>query len=207
MVMTDSTLPIPAAELDRPKLTMPDDEAGAVRDAFSQAGVILEYGSGGSTVMAAEMTGKCVFSVESDRDWLNQMQLWFEANPPAADLTLHHADIGPTKSWGYPQGNEGLRLWPGYAISVWDRPNFLHPDVVLIDGRFRQACFLTTIFRIQRPVTVLWDDYVPRSAYHRIEQFFRPSRHVGRMAIFNVEPTPIPADRLGLIVETYLRPF
>jgi protein O-GlcNAc transferase len=36
------------------------------------------------------------------------------------------------------------------------------PDVVLIDGCFRVACFLACWANIQRPTTVIFDDYTER---------------------------------------------
>lgn len=192
--------------IERPKLTLPEAETAAVTAAYGQSGVILEYGSGGSTVLGAEMAGKVLFSVESDADWLAMMRSWFDANPPKARLVLHHGDVGPTKEWGAPKDNVAFRQWPAYPIGVWDRPDFLHPDLVLIDGRFRAACFLTTLFRITRPVTVLWDDYTLRPGYHLMESFCPPVRTIGRMAEFHLTPTAIPAEKLGLILSTYLRP-
>jgi len=193
-------------KIERPKLTLPEAEAAALTEAYARAEVILEYGSGGSTAMAAEMPGKHVFSVESDADWLAMMRSWFDAHPPKAQLVLHHGDIGPTKEWGAPKDNAGFRQWPSYPIGVWDRPDFVQPDLVLIDGRFRAACFLTTLFRITKPVRLLWDDYTLRPGYHLMERFCPPVRTIGRMAEFHLTPTAIPAEKLGLILTTYLRP-
>lgn len=197
--------PVPKSDV-APKLTFPEAEADALRAAYAEADVILEYGSGGSTELAARMPGKTVFSVENNAGWLRGMKRWFEAHPPEAALTLHYAETGNCGDWGFPRNARRFRIWPLYATSVWDLPGFVHPDVVLIDGRFRAACFLTTLFRISRPVTVLWDDYAGRDSYHEIEQFCPPTGTIGRMAVFNAEPTPIPAEKLGLILTTYLRP-
>ena len=57
-----------------PRLTLPPEAAVALADAYADAGVILEYGSGGSTVLAAGMAGRTVFSVESDAAWLREMR-------------------------------------------------------------------------------------------------------------------------------------
>ena len=196
--MTDHTTP-------RPKLTLPPFEAAAVIKAYEKAHVILEYGSGGSTVVAAELPGKVVFSVESSADWLADMQSYFVQNPPKATLHLHHGDIGPTKDWGKPIDERQMRKWPGYPLSVWDLPQFLHPDVVLIDGRFRAACFLTCLFRCTRPTTVLWDDYIDRAFYHRVEALVAPTEMIGRMARFDIVPMAVPADRLSWVLDIYLR--
>ena len=186
-------------------ITLPPTEEAAVRLYYAKAGVILEYGSGGSTVIAAELPGKVIFSVESDVKWLAGMQGYFEANETASEVVMHHGKVGRTKEWGFPQTEEQFRKWPGYSLSVWDLPGFVHPDVVLIDGRFRPACFLSVLFKITQPTTVLWDDYIDRPAYHEVEALAKPTEMIGRMARFELTPTPIPADRLLWILQTYLR--
>lgn len=190
-----------------PELTLPEAEAEAVRAAYDRAACILEYGSGGSTVIASERPGKTVFSVESDAAWAAGLDGWFAANPPLSRPVIHHADIGPTREWGKPADDSAFRRWPGYALSVWDRPDFAHPDVVLIDGRFRPACFLTVAFRITRPVTVLFDDYADREAYHTVETLAQPVARIGRMACFELSPMPFPADRMAWVIAQYLRPL
>ena len=197
--MTDTT-PV------RPELTLPLAEAEAVRAGFAQANVILEYGSGGSTVLAAELPGKVTFSVESDAEWLAKMQAYFTAFEPVSPVHLHFGDIGPTRAWGHPKDEVAFRKWPDYPMSVWALPGFLHPDLVLIDGRFRAACFLTCLFRSSKPMTVLWDDYIDRPFYHRVEELVKPAQIIGRMARFEILPTPLPIDRLAWVIETYLRP-
>lgn len=190
---------------NRPIVTLPEDEAEALANALRKASVVLEYGSGGSTAMAAEM-GKVVISVESDAEWLDGMKDWFLRHPPKSDVVLHHADIGPTGKWGMPTGQKAFRKFPGYALDIWDHPRFQHPDLVLIDGRFRPACLLATAFRITRPVTVLFDDYAEREPYHAIEALFQPTAHHGRMAEFHLKPTTIPADKLAWVLGWFLKP-
>lgn len=190
----------------RPKLTMPEDAAQAVRLAYAEASVILEYGSGGSTVIAAEMPGKTVFSVESDKKWLAMMQGYFAQNPPLANLVMQHANIGPTKEWSFPANEKKFRSWPGYPLSVWDLPGFVHPEVVLIDGRFRAGCFLSVLFKISKPTLVLWDDYIDRPNYHEVESLVRPIAMIGRMAMFELTPMAVPPERLLWIIQTFLFP-
>ncbi|WP_101069146.1 hypothetical protein [Roseovarius salinarum] len=187
---------------------MPEAEAEALRDVYARAGTILEYGSGGSTVMAAEMSGKTVFSVESDRDWVRMMRAWFAENPPAdgSEVDVIWADIGETRQWGHPKGNAAWRRYHRYPLEVWQLPEFRQPDVVFVDGRFRTGCALAAAFLSTAPVRVLVDDYAPRKRYHRIEDYLGAPRMLGRMAEFEVEPMPVPADRLLEIVEMMTRP-
>lgn len=191
--------------ITRPKLTMPKAEASALRTAYAAADVVLEYGSGGSTVMAADL-GKQVISVESDPGWAAMMQGWFKANPAKAPVQIVHADIGPTRDWGYPKTEEEFRKWPDYAMKVWDMLGPLHPDVVLVDGRFRLACFLTTAYRITRPVTLFFDDYTPRTAYHKAEEICRPTALIGRMARFDLTPTPLTVADVRHYMRALLQP-
>lgn len=158
---------------------------------YNRAETILEYGSGGSTVVAAERpAGRC-FSVESDKDWALGVSNWIDQNVPGNSVTVHHADIGATGKWGYPNPKKRYdrQKYLEYTQSVWARPDFVHPDLVLIDGRYRVGCFLSVIAKIEKPTTILFDDYTMRRHYHVVERIFKPSQIVGgRMAVFEVEP-------------------
>jgi hypothetical protein len=189
----------------RPVLTLPPEAAEAVRESYARAATILEYGSGGSTLIAAEL-GRRVFSVESDAAWLAGMQAWFAANPPAGEVTMHHGDVGQTGGWGKPLGTAAARKYSGYATSVWDRADFVAPDVVLVDGRFRVACFVTTFLRTARPLRLLFDDYVGRPHYHVVERLSVPVAHAGRMAIFDLQPAALPRAEFGWIAASFADP-
>ena len=187
----------------RPDLTFPDAEANHVRAAYRDARAILEYGSGGSTVVAAEMAGKYVLSVESDRDWAMQLQLYLDdANPPSP-ATVWHVDIGETGDWGRPRDHRAWRQFPNYALGIWDEPFFRHPDVILIDGRFRAACLMAALLRVERPVRVLFDDYFDRDRYHVVEEVIRPSAQIGRMAEFAVAPGQASRAALTQLVTSF----
>jgi hypothetical protein len=200
--------PLTDSALERPGLTLPEAEAEALRAAYEDASVILEYGSGGSTVMAAEMPGKTVFSVESDKDWAEDMRRWFADNPPAEGSTVDviWSDIGPTKTWGHPQDDSEWRRWPRYPLGVWRDKAFRQPDVVLVDGRFRIGCALAAAFLTRAPLTVLFDDYGARPRYARVEDWLGQPLMIGRMAVFEVVPTPIDPDRLLQVVQFMQRP-
>jgi hypothetical protein len=195
--------------LVRPELTLPDTEAAVLRAAYAGAASILEYGSGGSTVMAAEMPGKAIWSVESDPVWAQMMRNWFTVNPPAAgsEVDIIWSDIGPTKEWGHPVGHSECQRFARYPLEVWDLSGFIPPDVVLVDGRFRAGCVLATAFRTSRLVTVFVDDYTSRPQNHVIETFVgAPVATIGRMVQFDITPMAVPADRLLKIIQLMQRP-
>lgn len=185
----------------QPELTLPAAEAAALRAAYAGAGTVLEYGSGGSTVMAAEL-GAEVWAVESDAAWAEMMA----GTLAGQKAHILHVDIGPTGDWGHPTDASAARSWPEYSLKIWDLPGFLHPDVVLVDGRFRLGCFLTVAYRITRPVTLFFDDYVPRAAYHKAETLARPTQVIGRMARFDLNPTPLTPDRIRAYTRALMQP-
>lgn len=191
--------------VSRPELTMPEAEAAALRMAYEEASCILEYGSGGSTVLASELTDKRIVSVESDPDWAAMMRAWFVQNPGASAVDLRHVDIGATKDWGHPVDSAQWRKYPAYPLKVWEQD--IAPDVVLVDGRFRAGCALATAFRTQKPVTLLFDDYAPRKAYHAVEEFLGQPEKIGRLAVFDISPMPVPADRLLRVIELMCAPL
>lgn len=190
----------------RPELTLPEAEAALLAETYAAGRVILEYGSGGSTVLAGEMAGKTVTSVESDWAWVVRMRAWFVDHPPVSPVRVHHAAIGPTRDWGYPKTPRNHIRWAAYPVEIWDEADFSAPDVVLIDGRFRMACLLTVLLKATRPVTVLWDDYADRPHYHRVEELVQPALLAGRMARFDLTPTPLPPAALRLLADSYLDP-
>ncbi|MEB8389343.1 hypothetical protein OO012_19170 [Rhodobacteraceae bacterium KMM 6894] len=196
------------APIARPELTMPAAEAAHVASAYADANVILEYGSGGSTVLASELPGKTVFSVESDQAWAEMMRGWFAQNPPVAGsyVDVIWADVGETGEWGKPVNTREWRRYPEYPLKVWQLPEFRQPDVVLVDGRFRPGCAMAAAFLTKRPITLLVDDYKRRKGYHAIEEFLGTPHLIGRMAEFQVAPMPVPADRLLTIIKMMTRP-
>lgn len=192
----------------RPDLTMPEAEAELLRQHYEDADVILEYGSGGSTVMASEMEGKHITSVESDKAWWKMMMEWFETNPASKGSTVDmlYADIGPTREWGHSKDERSWKQFAQYPLAVWEMDELRAPDVVLVDGRFRVGCALATAYNIKQSTVLLFDDYTPRKWMHATENFLGQPEITGRMATFKLEPQPFPTGRMLEIIDYMLRP-
>ncbi|TDQ54559.1 hypothetical protein [Phaeovulum veldkampii] len=186
-------------------LCFPEGESLFLRKAYTSAHVILEYGSGGSSILASEQPGKLVFSVESDRNWAIRLQAEIDARDLLSPAHLYHVDIGPTGEWGRPVSPDAWTRFHRYPLAIWDEPFFRQPDVVLIDGRFRPACFMAVLLRTRKPVTVLFDDYTTRPAYHSVEDFLTPSEIVGRMAVFEVAPRTWDATEAPALMDHFFR--
>lgn len=149
--------------------------------------VFLEYGAGGSTVFAAMNGAGSIFSVESDRFFLEAVSDRLSGiKAVSTDFHQVYVDLGPTGDWGVPTDKTTAERWPNYCVKVWEE--FLSssnsPDLVLIDGRFRVACFLASLLFAKEGCTILFDDYVNRPNYHIVERFLKPASVSGRMAEF-----------------------
>lgn len=180
---------------------MPEAEKQYLTTVYERAQVILEYGSGGSTRVAAAMPGKYIMSVESDLQWVRDLR--HELADAKSPVVLQHVDIGETGPWGRPVNDASWRVYHNYPNSVWDQPWFRQPDVVLIDGRFRTACLAAVVMHTAKQVTVLFDDYGVRERYQLIEKIIKPRRMIGRLAEFSIKPNTFKPAQIGALVEQF----
>ena len=85
----------------------------------------LEYGSGGSTYFASSIPNLKVYSVESDKDFKENLEKDIENNPDRKNNPkLYHVDIGKTSKWGFPTkktSENKKHLFKDYPLSVWDK--------------------------------------------------------------------------------------
>ena len=153
----------------------------------------LEYGTGGSTYLAAKLGVRFV-AVDSDKFYLKSVRkkITRDGLARSAIQTFHYADIGLTEYFGRP-----FREWRASAkrLEKFRRysdppPQCLEgetlPDLVLVDGRFRVACALKALrmLRLTRDWTIAVDDYAGRPEYGVIAEFAELDCYVGRMAVF-----------------------
>lgn len=71
-------------------------------------------------------------------------------------------------------------------------------NTILIDGRFTIASFDVSAALTKRPLSIFFDDYVDRSAYHVVEKILKPVIIVGRAACFDISPGLISVDQFLL---------
>lgn len=162
-------------------------------DRLAAAGSYLEFGTGGSTLLAAKR-GLPFIAVESDPFFLRAVKRKVRDIGALDEARQHylHADIGLTEAWGaplmqYPRPDRITR-WRGYPLAPWQALAAMPgPHLILVDGRFRVACALAAAkFLIGRDGEVLFDDYADRPYYHVVERYLEPVERVGRMARFKV---------------------
>jgi hypothetical protein len=140
-----------------------------------------EFGSGGSTRLAALAGFDHIVSVESDPAWADKVR----ADPDVAAAirarraSVLHADIGPVGAWGNPADRSALDRWPGYIACMWEEwdRRGCFPELVLVDGRFRVACATSVALAHaarggEPPVVMLHDVSDRRPGYRRVFDCF-----------------------------------
>ena len=188
-----------------PDLPQFDKEGSAYfMDRIVNSKSYLEYGCGGSTVVAANLK-KHFVSVESDPFYLNAVRKKIKGDAVSGQLI--YANIGLTSEWGRPlikrQTSRRLKRWANYAAIPW---TFIKlesmPDTILVDGRFRVLCALYSIRQLQgREFEILFDDYTDRSNYREVERFAALHAMHGRMAIF--KPAVVDLRALSESIEKF----
>ena len=174
---------------DQPEEMKPSLDPGgleALTEHLSKCDYYLEYGCGGSTVLAAKSGVKHIIAVDTALEWLGSVEN--STSGLGATTTLMHCDLGPVKAWGFPVDKKHIAKFHRYAILPWDeaRASGMEPQVVFIDGRFRVACFLYSLMAAKPGTTILFDDYMNRPHYHVVEEYCPRVEARGRMGVFVV---------------------
>ncbi|WP_156356836.1 hypothetical protein [Sphingomonas sp. Leaf38] len=160
-----------------------------LKDKLTASECYLEYGSGGSSRLAARLKVPYIFSVESDVVYGKAVRRFVSRDLGKSKFKMYCPDIGPTGDWGYPTGHDFAANWPTYYSTVWDMIDKaeVSPDIILVDGRFRVACFLYSILRANSGTFIIFDDYIGREKrYSVVERYIKPDSIKGTSAIFVV---------------------
>lgn len=149
----------------------------------ANAACYLEYGAGASTLHAARIGARHIIAVDSSRSWAEAVRVRLDG---AAHAEVLYCDIGAVGPWGRPVDKGGMHGYHAYMSSPWQaaRRQGLAPTVVMVDGRFRVACFLYSLLCARPGTMILFDDYTNRPHYHVVEEFSRPCAFHGRLAVF-----------------------
>jgi hypothetical protein len=154
---------------------------------LNQADAYLEYGAGKSTIFASKYlnVGK-IISVDSDVQWLAQILSAASSEGDSQHLSLIHANIGSIGDWGVPLNRDNSQSFHEYITLPWQfaAQENIGPTVVLVDGRFRVACFLYSLISSAHGATLLFHDYLNRPEYHIVERHCGISDRAGSMACF-----------------------
>lgn len=167
-----------------------DDETAAwLEQQLPKTGLYLEYGSGGSTVLASKLSVPTI-SVESDRFYAAAVR---GALPKPASVQILTPNMGLTREWGMPVFF-GSRKGRRYVMAPFDLLDGRFPDFVFIDGRYRVAAALECARRAAQAgssASLMLDDYEGRPHYHVLERHLGVPERIGRAALFRIGSTPV----------------
>jgi hypothetical protein len=142
----------------------------------------LEFGCGGSTLLAIEHGLHFIASVDTDLSWIEKLKAKDVVNKAVSSRRLHfiHVDLGPVGEWGLPNDESKVRSWPKYYATPYLRFDWEF-DLILIDGRFRVPCLLTAALCAPDSCRVLVHDYAFRHNYSVAEKYFDTQRTAGTL--------------------------
>ena len=143
----------------------------------------FEYGCGNSTEYVYKHSNCDIYSVDTDPNWVKKIQQLTNGKKDKR-LNIDWIDVGNVEKWGYPITYSKRNCFFNYANNFYKKNN--SPDLVLIDGRLRVFCFLTTLKRAPNGTKIIFDDYTNRPLYHIAEEFSPLLDKCGRQGLFEV---------------------
>ncbi len=180
------------------QLTFTKEVTEFIKNEYQKVETILEYGSGGSTIFGASQN-KTVITTESSSQWLIELMGSYKENNLPGDIIPIYSNVGDTKAWGYPENENNWKEWYKYSKLAWlyCKDNNIEPDLVLIDGRFRVSCFFASCICTNKPIRILFDDFIQRPHYFIVKDIIEPSQIIdNRLAVFDVKPNMITSNFL-----------
>ena len=172
----------------KPKMTI--NEVSLFHKILSPTSNILEFGSGGSTIVILTAQ-KQLFSVESNIRFYNFMlSIKMLKKKIGTNFTYVFVDVGPTDMWGRPLSRIKFDTWGDYYVRIWDsiHQKNVQLDLIVVDGRFRVA---STLYSIKQALNFNWDpkflihDF-HRKEYHVLLQFLQIISHCESLFCFRV---------------------
>ena len=152
-----------------------------------------EYGSGGSTIIAAIKPNiEQVITVESDQKYYNMLkESIHKVKRFKEKIIVHYVDVGCYDGAGYPpEFNFGL----DYYTHI-DKLEYV-PDVILIDGRWRVECAFHVFKKATEDTVILLHDF-EREEYKGIWACYDLFEVEGRLArIVKKKDEKIPDDAI-----------
>jgi hypothetical protein len=174
----------------------PSELALMRRELGSGVETYLEFGMGGSTLLAVQAGIRNIVAVDSDAKWVEEVRSspMFASHVEQGRASLLYADIGPIERWGRPVDTTPVPKWTTYLTLPWqelDRRGLV-PDLIFVDGRFRVACcfsiFLASVARLatEGGPRVLIHDFTRRTAYHSVFTHFETVEDVRSMHLLRM---------------------
>jgi hypothetical protein len=144
----------------------------------------FEFGAGGSTCFAAKLVKTSVTSIDSSKQWIDDVAKYCVDIRAPIKPELIYVDIGPTGDWGFPIDDAQQEKWPTYHGSTWCNPAVSQTDLYLVDGRFRVACFMQIVLHCRPDALIVIHDFASRPYYHVVRDVAREIATAEDLSVF-----------------------
>ena len=136
-------------------------------------------------MLAAKLGVKNLIYCDSSSVWIDSVSKIVSAYSEINAYPVF-IDVGDVVEWGRPKDKSHAIAWKNYCYQPWltAQKNNINPQLVLVDGRFRVACFLNSLLFGSFETTILFDDYYDRDYYKVVENIIEPEGTHDRMATF-----------------------
>jgi hypothetical protein len=164
--------------------------------------IVVEYGLGGSTLLALERPGiKKLISVDSDPRWVDKIchQPAVASAVSNGTAKILHVDIGTVGNWGKPINKKKIDLWPKYPATPWEHVD--RADLVFVDGRFRVACILESALLAQPHTKIAVHDFWNRPKYHAVLPFLEVEQRCDTLGVFHARSDIDWESEMALLIE------
>ena len=160
--------------------TLFDGDDFIFKSYLKNCNIYFEYGVGESTTWVLDNTSSRIISVDTDKKWIDKVDI--SKNKKRIDINW--INLGEIENWGRPKAYKYRKHFIDYISNVWTFN--LKADVILIDGRFRVACFLYSLINAKEGSIIIFDDYMNRPHYHVVEEILEVYENCGRQVVFKV---------------------
>ena len=176
-----------------------DSQDAMFKENIYNIDIYAEYGVGESTIWVFNNTKAKIISVDTSQVWLEKIKTNLAVD--SSRVNLGWVDLGDLSNWGKPTSYEKKENIINYLEYIWQYP--LTPKLILIDGRFRVACFFTCLLRAEIGTRIIFDDYVNRPYYHIVEELVLPVETFSRQALFIV-PDQLDEEKVKKYLDRFL---
>ena len=184
------------------KPVMKDSEFILFMSFLKHADSYVEFGTGGSTLLASQNVSGSIVSVDSSREWLAKVENAVMGTQPRTTPNLVFADIGPVGDWGRPTDVAFRPSWESYHWAPWRFAEALDADLYLVDGRFRVASFIQVLLNCRNDSLILIHDFADRPSYHVVRNVAREVASAENLSCF-VPPRSRDRRKLHAILAEY----
>ena len=167
-------------KISKDEKTLFDGDDFLFKNYLKKCNIYFEYGVGESTNWVIEHTSSIIISVDTDKQWVNRVDI----SKNKRRININWINLGEIENWGRPKTYRYRKQFIDYVSKVWTFN--IKADVILIDGRFRVACFLYSLINAKEGSIIIFDDYMNRKHYHVVQEVLEIYEKCGRQVIFKV---------------------